>query len=139
MTYVLSDQKTSVSETLICGQNKEKTKLVIARSRIANFQADSLAKDKEKGICRPNGFDEDAVIQYNVYDKRTLFSRFQAEQIHWGMVRTTKIAKPEKQVKEKQEPQKQEPKKQVQEKQVSKKQDQEKQKKQKQNNKNTIN
>lgn len=132
---VLSEQKTSVSETLICGQNKEKTKLVIARSRIANFQADSLAKDKEKGICRPNGFDEDAVIQYNVYDKRTLFSRFQAEQIHWGMVRTTKIAKPEKQVEENKEPErKREPEKQVPEKQVSKKQDQEKQKKQKQNN-----
>lgn len=104
---VLSEQKTSVSETLICGQNKEKTKLVIARSRVADFQADSLAKDKEKGTYRPSGFDEDAVIQYNVYDKRALFSRFQAEQIHWGMVRTTKIAKPEKRVPEKQVPEKQ--------------------------------
>lgn len=96
----LKEEKASNTQTIVCGQNKEKTKIIIARSRVANFKADSLAKENAQGVCRPTGFDDDAVIQYNVYDKSTLFRRFQAESIHWGLVRTTKIAKPEKSVKE---------------------------------------
>lgn len=96
----LKEEKASNTQTIVCGQNKAKTKIIIARSRVANFSADSLAKENAQGVCRPNGFDDDAVIQYNVYDKSTLFRRFQAESIHWGLVRTTKIAKPEKSVKE---------------------------------------
>lgn len=96
----LKEEKASRTQTIVCGQNKEKTKIIIARSRVANFKADSLAKENAQGVCRPTGFDDDAVIQYNVYDKSTLFRRFQAESIHWGLVRTTKIAKPEKYVKE---------------------------------------
>jgi hypothetical protein len=96
----LKEEKASKTQTIVCGQNKEKTKIIIARSRVANFKADSLAKENAQGVCRPTGFDDDAVIQYNVFDKKALFSRFQAEHIHWGLVRTTKIAKPEKPVKE---------------------------------------
>jgi hypothetical protein len=96
----LKEEKASQTQTIVCGQNKEKTKIIIARSRVANFKADSLAKENAQGVCRPTGFDDDAVIQYNVFDKRALFGRFQAEHIHWGLVRTTKIAKPEKPVKE---------------------------------------
>jgi hypothetical protein len=96
----LKEEKASKTQTIVCGQNKEKTKIIIARSRVANFKADSLAKENAQGVCRPTGFDDDAVIQYNVFDKKVLFGRFQAEHIHWGMVRTTKIAKPEKTVKE---------------------------------------
>jgi hypothetical protein len=96
----LKEEKASNTQTIVCGQNKEKTKIIIARSRVANFKADSLAKENAQGVCRPKGFDNDAVIQYNVFDKRALFGRFQAEHIHWGLVRTTKIAKPEKPNKE---------------------------------------
>ena len=96
----LKEEKASNTQTIVCGQNKEKTKIIIARSRVANFKADSLAKENAQGVCRPKGFDDDAVIQYNVFDKRALFGRFQAEHIHWGLVRTTKIAKPEKPNKE---------------------------------------
>jgi hypothetical protein len=96
----LKEEKASKTQTIVCGQNKEKTKIIIARSRVANFKADSLAKENAQGVCRPTGFDDDAVIQYNVFDKRALFGRFQAEHIHWGLVRTTKIAKPEKPVRE---------------------------------------
>jgi hypothetical protein len=96
----LKEEKASNTQTIVCGQNKEKTKIIIARSRVANFKADSLAKENAQGVCRPTGFDDDAVIQYNVFDKRALFGRFQAEHIHWGLVRTTKIAKPEKPNKE---------------------------------------
>ena len=100
----LKEEKASKTQTIVCGQNKEKTKIIIARSRVANFKADSLAKENAQGVCRPTGFDDDAVIQYNVFDKKTLFGRFQAEHIHWGLVRTTKIAKPEKSVKEEKQP-----------------------------------
>jgi len=100
----LKEEKASKTQTIVCGQNKEKTKIIIARSRVANFKADSLAKENAQGVCRPTGFDDDAVIQYNVFDKKTLFGRFQAEHIHWGLVRTTKIAKPEKPVKEEKQP-----------------------------------
>lgn len=100
----LKEEKASKTQTIVCGQNKEKTKIIIARSRVANFKADSLAKENAQGVCRPTGFDDDAVIQYNVYDKSTLFRRFQAESIHWGLVRTTKIAKPEKPIKEEKQP-----------------------------------
>jgi hypothetical protein len=100
----LKEEKASKTQTIVCGQNKEKTKIIIARSRVANFKADSLAKENAQGVCRPTGFDDDAVIQYNVFDKKTLFGRFQAESIHWGLVRTTKIAKPEKSVKEEKQP-----------------------------------
>lgn len=96
----LKEEKASQTQTIVCGQNKEKTKIIIARSRVATFKADSLAKENAQGVCRPTGFDDDVVIQYNVFDKRALFGRFQAEHIHWGMVRTTKIAKPEKPVNE---------------------------------------
>jgi hypothetical protein len=96
----LKEEKASNTQTIVCGQNKAKTKIIIARSRVANFSADSLAREHTQGVCRPTGFDDDAVIQYNVYDKSTLFRRFQAESIHWGLVRTTKIGKPEKSVKE---------------------------------------
>lgn len=92
----LLEQKASAAATVICGQNREKTKIVIARSRIAHFQADSMAQDSSNGVCRPSGLDDDAVIQYNVFDKSSLFRRFQAENIHWGVVRTTKIGKPVK-------------------------------------------
>ena len=100
----LKEEKASNTQTIVCGQNKEKTKIIIARSRVANFKADSLAKENAQGVCRPTGFDDDAVIQYNVFDKRALFGRFQAEHIHWGLVRTTKIAKPEKPFKEEKQP-----------------------------------
>ena len=100
----LKEEKASNTQTIVCGQNKEKTKIIIARSRVANFKADSLAKENAQGVCRPTGFDDDAVIQYNVFDKRALFGRFQAEHIHWGLVRTTKIAKPEKPIKEEKQP-----------------------------------
>jgi hypothetical protein len=100
----LKEEKASNAQTIICGQNKEKTKIIIARSRVANFKADSLARENIQGVCRPAGFDDDAVIQYNVFDKRALFGRFQAEHIHWGLVRTTKIAKPEKTNKKENQP-----------------------------------
>jgi hypothetical protein len=90
----LIESKSSANQTLLCGQNKAQTKLIIAQSKIAKFSTDSVARDQESGVCRPVGFDENAVIQYTVFDKRSLFRRFQAENIHWGLVRTTKIAKP---------------------------------------------
>ena len=68
----LVEQKTAASETIICGQNREKTKIIIARSRVANFKTDSLATADKEGVYRPNGFDEDAVIQYTVFDKNHL-------------------------------------------------------------------
>jgi len=89
----LVEQKAALSETIVCGQNRDKTKIIIARSRVANFKTDSLASEYIEGVYRPNGFDEDAVIQYSVFDKKQLFRRFQAENIHWGVVRTTKIGK----------------------------------------------
>lgn len=92
----LVEQKAALSETIVCGQNREKTKIIIARSRVANFKTDSLATADKEGVYRPSGFDEDAVIQYTVFDKNHLFRRFQAETIHWGVVRTTKIGKPGK-------------------------------------------
>ncbi len=102
----LIESKASNNQTILCGQNKAQTKIIIAQSKIAKFSTDSIAKDQENGVCRPVGFDENAVIQYTVYDKRSLFRRFQAENIHWGLVRTTKIAKPErKQVEQVAQPQ----------------------------------
>jgi hypothetical protein len=92
----LVESKASNNQTILCGQNKAQTKLIIAQSKIATFSTDSIARDQEIGTCRPVGFDENAVIQYTVFDKRTLFRKFQAESIHWGLVRTTKIAKPER-------------------------------------------
>ncbi|MEN9968650.1 MAG: hypothetical protein RIR94_829 [Bacteroidota bacterium] len=96
----LVDSKRSANQTLLCGQNQAQTKLIIAQSKIAKFSTDSIARDQETGVCRPVGFDENAVIQYTVFDKRNLFRRFQAENIHWGLVRTTKIAKPARTVEE---------------------------------------
>jgi hypothetical protein len=92
----LVDSKRSANQTLLCGQNKAQTKLIIAQSKIAKFSTDSIARDQEGGVYRPVGFDENAVIKYTVFDKRNLFRRFQAENIHWGLVRTTKIGKPVK-------------------------------------------
>lgn len=98
----LIEQQTSTEKTVVCGLNKEKNKLVIARSRVASFDADTSANENEQGVYRPDELGDDAVIQYNVFDKQSLFRRFQAESIHWGKVRTTKIMKPsrEKNVKE---------------------------------------
>lgn len=95
----LIEQQSSTEKTVVCGLNKEKNKLVIARSRVANFKADSLANDKEQGVYRPADLEDDAVIQYNVFDKQSLYRRFQAESIHWGKVRTTKIMKPSREKK----------------------------------------
>jgi hypothetical protein len=96
----LFESKASTNQTLLCGQNQAQTKLIIAQSKIAKFATDSIVRNQENGICRPSGFDENAIIQYAIYDKRSLFRRFQAENIHWGLVRTTKIAKPVKEVQE---------------------------------------
>ncbi len=92
----LFESAASANQTIICGQNKAHTKLIIAQSKVAKFDTDSTVTEIENGVFRPAGFDENAVIQYNIFDKRTLFRRFHAESIHWGLVRTTKIAKPVK-------------------------------------------
>ncbi len=92
----LFESAASANQTIICGQNKAHTKLIIAQSKVAKFDTDSTVNEIENGVFRPAGFDENAVIQYNIFDKRTLFRRFHAESIHWGLVRTTKIAKPVK-------------------------------------------
>ena len=92
----LFESAASANQTIICGQNKAHTKLIIAQSKVAKFDTDSTVNEIENGVFRPTGFDENAVIQYNIFDKRTLFRRFHAESIHWGLVRTTKIAKPVK-------------------------------------------
>ena len=90
----LFESAASANQTLICGQNKAHTKLIIAQSKVAKFDTDSTVTEIENGVFRPAGFDQNAVIQYNIFDKRSLFRRFHAESIHWGLVRTTKIAKP---------------------------------------------
>lgn len=92
----LFESAASANQTIICGQNKAHTKLIIAQSKVAKFDTDSTVNETENGVFRPTGFDQNAVIQYNIFDKRTLFRRFHAESIHWGLVRTTKIAKPVK-------------------------------------------
>jgi len=92
----LFESAASANQTIICGQNKAHTKLIVAQSKVAKFETDSTVNETENGVFRPTGFDQNAVIQYNIFDKRTLFRRFHAENIHWGLVRTTKIAKPVK-------------------------------------------
>lgn len=92
----LFESAASANQTIICGQNKAHTKLIVAQSKVAKFDTDSTVNETENGVFRPTGFDQNAVIQYNIFDKRTLFRRFHAENIHWGLVRTTKIAKPVK-------------------------------------------
>jgi hypothetical protein len=92
----LFESKASANQTLLCGQNKAQTKLIIAQSKVAKFDTDSTVSEVENGVFRPTGFDQNAVIQYTIFDKRSLFRRFHAESIHWGLVRTTKIAKPVK-------------------------------------------
>lgn len=109
----LIEQQTSTEKTVVCGLNKEKNKLVIARSRVASFDADTSANENEQGVYRPAELTDDAVIQYNVFDKQSLYRRFQAESIHWGKVRTTKIMKPTREKKVK-APKTQDPKTQVQ-------------------------
>ena len=117
-------QQASTEKTVICGLNQEKSKLVIARSKVANFKADSAATDQQQGIYRPTALDDDAVIQYNVFDKQSLYRRFQAESVHWGKVRTTKIMKPSREKKVKspkaQDPKTNEQKQKSQKKQASK-------------------
>ncbi|MFM6945508.1 MAG: hypothetical protein ACKOWW_00050 [Flavobacteriales bacterium] len=102
-------QQASTEKTVICGLNQEKSKLVIARSKVANFKADSTATDEQQGVYRPSALDDDAVIQYNVFDKQSLYRRFQSESVHWGKVRTTKIMKPSREKKVK-KPKAQDPK-----------------------------
>ena len=92
----LFESAASANQTIICGQNKAHTKLIVAQSKVAKFDTVSTVNEAENGVFRPTGFDQNAVIQYNIFDKRTLFRRFHAEKIHWGLVRTTKIAKPVK-------------------------------------------
>jgi hypothetical protein len=92
----LQEAQTSKQKTLICGQSEDGSKLIVAQSKVAKFKADStLSNNDDFGVYRPSGLQEDAVIQYAVFDKKTLFKRFQFEQIHHG-IRTTKIAKPQK-------------------------------------------
>lgn len=91
----LQEAQTSVQKTLVCGQSEDGSKLIVAQSKVAKFKADSTLANDDFGVYRPAGLQEDAVIQYAVYDKKTLFRRFQFEHIHHG-IRTTKIAKPQR-------------------------------------------